>query len=68
VQQIRPMNQHIGDHIALWSSTQATVAGGIALVALIFVFVVVPAVWSRKPDRRAAAFVVLDLILRFFRR
>ena len=37
-------------------------------MTLIFFFVVLPAVWSRDAARREAALVVLDRLLRFFRR
>jgi hypothetical protein len=39
----------------------------IVLVVTISGLVVWPAVWSKKPDRRRAAYRVLDRILKFFR-
>lgn len=41
------------------------VTGGLAL--LTFGFVVLPAVWSRHPDRRRAAAAVLKILLTFLR-
>jgi hypothetical protein len=61
-------NPHVGGHLSLWSTGTAPYLGGLVLIALIFFFVVLPAVWSRSPDRRQAAYGVLDRILRFFRR
>ncbi|TXK35134.1 hypothetical protein FR742_38405 [Nonomuraea sp. C10] len=40
--------------------------GGILCLAL-FVGVILPAVWSRKPTRRSAAYRVMDRIFRLFR-
>jgi hypothetical protein len=61
-------NQHVSPHIAVWTSSAALLDTSMVLVTLIFIFVVLPAVWSSKPDRRAAAFKVLNLILRFILR
>jgi hypothetical protein len=61
-------NQHVSPHIAVWTSSGALVDTCMVLVILIFVFVVLPAVWSSKPTRRAAAYKVLNLILRCLRR
>lgn len=67
-QQVWSTNQHVSPHIALSASSPALLGASIVLVTLIFIFVVLPAVWSRKADRRAAAFRVLNLILRSLRR
>jgi hypothetical protein len=39
----------------------------VLLILTISGLVVLPAVWSRNPSRRRAAYKVLDLILMFFR-
>ena len=58
----------IFSHVSAWvvNRTALVYAGGIVL--LIFLFVALPGVWSRDPDRRRDAFAVLDRILHFFRR
>lgn len=67
-QRIRSANQHVSPHIAVWTSSGALLDVSMVLVILIFIFVVLPAVWSSKPARRAAAYKVLNLILRCLRR
>jgi hypothetical protein len=66
--QMWPLNQHVSGHITLWPGSSSVTNDVVILVAMIFIFVVLPAVWSRSRDRREAAYSVLDLILRFFRR
>ena len=45
-----------------------TVTNWILVAAgLFFVFVVLPAIWSRDPARRAAALAVIDRLLKAFR-
>lgn len=39
-----------------------------AFMIAVFVFVVLPAIWSREPERRQAAAEMFDRILRFRRR
>jgi hypothetical protein len=39
-----------------------------AIVAFVAVFVVMPAIWSKNPDRRASATEVLRMILTAFGR
>jgi hypothetical protein len=65
--QMWPLNQHVSGHIIFWSGSSAIAKDAGVLLAMIFVFVVLPAVWSRNRDRREAAYSVLELILRFFR-
>jgi hypothetical protein len=55
--------QVIGPIVGSLSDSTPAVYG----VALIVIFVGIPAVWSRKPARRKAAAEVLDSILRFIR-
>jgi hypothetical protein len=45
----------------------ALLVGAAGLPVLFVVFVVLPAIWSRKPARRRAALAVLDRICRTFR-
>jgi hypothetical protein len=40
---------------------------GLVITVMLFIFVVGPAVWSRRAARRKAAAEVLDRILRFLR-
>jgi len=39
-----------------------------AIVAFVAIFVVMPAIWSKNPDRRASAIEVLRMILTAFGR
>jgi hypothetical protein len=57
-------NPHVMGHVALGlnGSHLLAYAGGALLLG-----VVLPAVWSRDPERREAALKVLDRILRFLR-
>jgi hypothetical protein len=41
---------------------------GIALFVIMYVGVIGPAIWSRQPSRRRAAYAVLDRILDFLNR
>jgi hypothetical protein len=45
------------------SPTVVTPTVAFIIVVLVFLGVVLPAVWSRQPDRRCAAAKVLDTIL-----
>jgi hypothetical protein len=53
--------------LAAWLIGQTAPVYGAAFTILIFLFVILPAIWSRRADRREAAFRVLDRILRFLR-
>lgn len=58
-----------GSHqVALWPISPTVQTWVVVAVTLTFVFVVMPAIWSRDPGRRAAALAVLDRILKAFRR
>jgi hypothetical protein len=58
-----------GSHqAALWQISPTVTNWIIVAAGLIFVFVVMPAIWSRDPARRAAALAVLDRLLKAFRR
>ena len=51
----------------LLSSRLPLLGAALALIAAIFLGVVLPAVWSAKPDRRAAALATLKEILAIIR-
>jgi hypothetical protein len=61
-------NQHVSGHIMSLTASPPVMVAGVMFLTLIFCFVVLPAIWSRDPARRTAAYSVLDLILRFLRR
>jgi hypothetical protein len=57
---MRAIYQHVRAWHAMSGVSFYTAVGGL----LVFAFVVLPAVWSPRPDRREAALNVLDRLLR----
>ncbi|MFG2737951.1 hypothetical protein ACGFX7_24405 [Streptomyces harbinensis] len=55
---------------SLWKSVLVSVVLLVPLILIVLIFgvgVALPAVWSRSPERREAAFKVLKLIVSTFR-
>jgi hypothetical protein len=50
-----------------WMSDRYAFVAFITLSVIVFIGIALPAVWSRKPYRRKAAYAVLDRILQLFR-
>ena len=55
--QLRTANLHVVDHVPTWLTSMNSPEWVLAFA--IFVLVVLPAVWSRKEARRAAALATL---------